>query len=170
MFSKYKRSGGKPDAAAETPEAPVKAKAQAPEPETASQGEPPVAARKPQELSAVPKADLSGGDDKEAKRRLRLDELKTEMHHRLLDNLNLSALESAKESELRAEINAITSEQLADAGFHARRSLPYRIVRFPLRLLHALATARWMRLAAYTSYACGYIWAWCTARRLGDGA
>jgi pilus assembly protein CpaF len=38
------------------------------------------------------------------------------MHHRLLDNLNLSALETAKESELRAEINAITSEQLADMG------------------------------------------------------
>jgi MinD-like ATPase involved in chromosome partitioning or flagellar assembly len=33
-------------------------------------------------------------DDKEAKRRQRLDELKTEMHHRLLDNLNLSALEN----------------------------------------------------------------------------
>jgi pilus assembly protein CpaF len=38
------------------------------------------------------------------------------MHHRLLDNLNLSALEGAKESELRAEINAITSEQLAEMG------------------------------------------------------
>jgi pilus assembly protein CpaF len=38
------------------------------------------------------------------------------MHHRLLDNLNLSALETAKESELRAEINAITSEQLAELG------------------------------------------------------
>jgi pilus assembly protein CpaF len=38
------------------------------------------------------------------------------MHHRLLDNLNLSALETAKESELRAEINAITSEQLAEMG------------------------------------------------------
>jgi pilus assembly protein CpaF len=57
-----------------------------------------------------------GGDEKEAKRRQRLDELKTDMHHRLLDNLNLSALETAKESELRAEINAITSEQLADMG------------------------------------------------------
>jgi pilus assembly protein CpaF len=58
----------------------------------------------------------AGGDEKEAKRRQRLDELKTDMHHRLLDNLNLSALETAKESELRAEINAITSEQLAEMG------------------------------------------------------
>jgi len=38
------------------------------------------------------------------------------MHHRLLDNLNLSALEGAKDTELRTEIMAITSEQLADMG------------------------------------------------------
>jgi len=54
--------------------------------------------------------------DKEAKRRARLEELKAEMHHRLLDNLNLAALETAKESELRAEITAITSEQLTEMG------------------------------------------------------
>jgi len=54
--------------------------------------------------------------DKEDKRRARLDDLKSEMHHRLLDNLNLAALETAKESELRAEITAITSEQLAEMG------------------------------------------------------
>ncbi len=33
----------------------------------------------------------------QTKHRERLDELKTEMHHRLLENLNLSALETAKE-------------------------------------------------------------------------
>jgi pilus assembly protein CpaF len=119
MFSKYRKPGAKGDAPA--PAAAAAAKAPAPEPpadETPGPAEAPKVARKPQALAAIPKADLTGGgsDEKDAKRRQRLDELKTEMHHRLLDNLNLSALESAKESELRAEINAITSEQLADLG------------------------------------------------------
>jgi pilus assembly protein CpaF len=116
MFSKYKKPGTKPEAGT-APDAAAAAKAPAPAadatPEAAAA---PIAARKAPEVAATPKADLSGGDEKEAKRRQRLDELKTEMHHRLLDNLNLSALESAKESELRAEINAITSEQLAELG------------------------------------------------------
>ena len=53
---------------------------------------------------------------KDTKRRARLDEIKTEMHSRLLDNLNLAALESAKENELRNEITSIVSEQLAEMG------------------------------------------------------
>ena len=43
------------------------------------------------------------------------------MHHRLLENLNLSALEGAKEAELKAEINAITSEELGDMGIVLNR-------------------------------------------------
>jgi pilus assembly protein CpaF len=115
MFSKYRKPDAKPDNTAAAPKPEPKTTAPADTPEAS--GEPPKATRKSQELAAVPKAQLSGGgDEKEAKRRQRLDELKTDMHHRLLDNLNLSALETAKESELRAEINAITSEQLADMG------------------------------------------------------
>jgi pilus assembly protein CpaF len=115
MFSKYRKPDAKPDNTAAAPKPEPKTAAPADTPEAS--GEPPKATRKTQELAAVPKAQLSGGgDEKEAKRRQRLDELKTDMHHRLLDNLNLSALETAKESELRAEINAITSEQLADMG------------------------------------------------------
>ncbi|MCU4655187.1 CpaF family protein [Roseibacterium sp. SDUM158016] len=116
MFSKYRKPGSKPDAAEAANAEKAEARSPRPAPEASSSQDPPAAARKPQQLAAVPKADLSGGDVKDAKRRQRLDELKTEMHHRLLDNLNLSALEGAKESELRAEINAITSEQLADMG------------------------------------------------------
>jgi pilus assembly protein CpaF len=115
MFSKYRKPDAKPDNTAEAPKPEPKAAAPADKPQAS--GEPPKATRKTQELAAVPKAQLGGdGDEKEAKRRQRLDELKTDMHHRLLDNLNLSALETAKESELRAEINAITSEQLAEMG------------------------------------------------------
>lgn len=118
MFSKYRKPGSKPDAAEPTPAAKTEARPPVSEGPDES-GDTPKAARKPQTVAAVPKADLAGtggGDEKDFKRRQRLDELKTEMHHRLLDNLNLSALETAKESELRAEINAITSEQLAELG------------------------------------------------------
>lgn len=61
-----------------------------------------------------------------------------------------------------------THESLHDQHFKARRSLPYRLARFPLRLLHALATAQFLRLAAYTAYAAGYVWAWITAKRIAS--
>jgi pilus assembly protein CpaF len=50
--------------------------------------------------------------DKENKRKERLTDLKVELHKRLLENLNLAALEHASEANLRAEISAITSEAL----------------------------------------------------------
>ena len=48
--------------------------------------------------------------DKERKRKERLGEIKLELHRELLDNLNLAALESASESDLRNEISAISAE------------------------------------------------------------
>ena len=54
--------------------------------------------------------------DKELKRKARLAEIKTELHKRLLESLNLSALEHATEADLRAEIAAITSEALNEMG------------------------------------------------------
>ena len=54
--------------------------------------------------------------DKERKRKERLGEIKLELHKRLLDNLNLAALETATESELRAEIVAIAGEALDEMG------------------------------------------------------
>ena len=50
--------------------------------------------------------------DKDRKRRDRLGDIKLELHKRLLDNLNLAALETATESSLRAEIASIASEAL----------------------------------------------------------
>jgi pilus assembly protein CpaF len=113
MFSKYKKPDAKPDNRAARR---AGTEGRRPGRSRRRAGRSAQGARKTQELAAVPKARLSANDEKEAKRRQRLDELKTDMHHRLLDNLNLSALETAKESELRAEINAITSEQLAEMG------------------------------------------------------
>ena len=113
MFSKYQKpSKPKPVGAPE----PVKAAPAANEAAAAA----PVAARKPSKADAAAPAS-AGSDGKEAKRRQRLDEIKTEMHHRLLENLNLSALEGAKETELKAEINAITSEELGDMGIVLNR-------------------------------------------------
>jgi pilus assembly protein CpaF len=50
--------------------------------------------------------------DKEKKRKERLTELKVEIHKRLLEDLNLSALESASEQQLRTEITALATEAL----------------------------------------------------------
>jgi pilus assembly protein CpaF len=73
--------------------------------------------RKATPVTEVPRTPAQAVEiDKDHKRRQRLDEIKTEMHSRLLDNLNLSALETAKEAELRAEITAIVSEQLNEMG------------------------------------------------------
>jgi pilus assembly protein CpaF len=50
--------------------------------------------------------------DKEKKRRERLMELKLEIHKRLLENLNLAALEHASEQNLKSEISSLASEAL----------------------------------------------------------
>ena len=50
--------------------------------------------------------------DKEKKRKDRLQELKVELHKRLLENLNLAALEHASEASLKQEIAAIGGEAL----------------------------------------------------------
>lgn len=55
--------------------------------------------------------------DKELKRKERISDIKVEMHKRLLEDLNLAALEQAPEKELRAEISAITAEALTDLGW-----------------------------------------------------
>jgi pilus assembly protein CpaF len=50
--------------------------------------------------------------EKEKKRKERLMELKVELHKRLLDNLNLAAIEHATEASLKQEIAAISAEAL----------------------------------------------------------
>jgi pilus assembly protein CpaF len=63
------------------------------------------AARPPAEVAAL---------DKEKKRKDRMGHLKQELHKRLLESLNLAALEQASEVELKAEIAAIASEALEE--------------------------------------------------------
>lgn len=47
-------------------------------------------------------------------RKQRINRIKSDMHKRLLENLNLAALEKASEAEVRAEISAITAEALSE--------------------------------------------------------
>ena len=54
--------------------------------------------------------------EKEKKRKDRLMDLKVELHKRLLENLNLAALEKASEASLKVEIAAIASEALDEMG------------------------------------------------------
>jgi len=60
-------------------------------------------------------------DEKERKRKERLAEIKVELHKRLLDNLNLAALDGANEKDLRNEIMAITAEALEELGIVLNR-------------------------------------------------
>ena len=55
--------------------------------------------------------------DKDRRRKQRILELKSELHTKLLDNLNLAVVDSASEAELRGEIGAITAEALGEINF-----------------------------------------------------
>lgn len=55
-------------------------------------------------------------DPKEEKRKQRLLDIRMELHKRLLETLNLSALEKATEEDLKREVAAISREGLRDMG------------------------------------------------------
>ena len=99
MFSKYKKSG------------PASPEAEA----TGSTAKP---AGNVTKMTPAPRAKPAQPtpQDKEKKRKERLAEIKLDLHKALLDNLNLAALETATEQDLRAEINAIASESLEEMG------------------------------------------------------
>jgi len=107
MFSKYKKTDApKPGEDA---------------PKLAAVPDTPVEAAKTLMKARPVKAAEAAPMDREKKRKERLSEIKLEMHKSLLDNLNLAALETASEAELRQEINAITSESLEEMGIVLNR-------------------------------------------------
>jgi GT2 family glycosyltransferase len=61
---------------------------------------------------------------------------------------------SAFAQRFRPDMIYETSEHITE--FTPKRSLAYRAARFPLRLLWALVTFKWLRLVAYTCYGVGY--------------
>lgn len=57
-----------------------------------------------------------------------------------------------------------TNERLGDEGFQPKTRFAWRLVRYPGRLVWALAHGHTMRFAAYLVYAAGYVWGALTAR------
>ena len=105
MFSRYKKptaGGNKPDLKA------VPSPKQAPKAKSLRK--------------ALPvKADDGGASEKEKKRKDKLGEIKLSLHKELLDSLNLSALDSATETDLRNEISNIMTEVLSEKGIVLNR-------------------------------------------------
>jgi pilus assembly protein CpaF len=73
--------------------------------------------RKPAQKAAAAPAPK----DKERKRKERLAEIKLDLHRALLDNLNLAAIDSASEADLRAEISSIAAEVLEEKSIVLNR-------------------------------------------------
>jgi pilus assembly protein CpaF len=112
MFSRYKKTGvpAKGDETRPVPETPA-------QPAAAEGGSAPRATRRAQGGGGGRGAPAQPAPvDKEKRRKERLAEVKMELHKALLDNLNLSALDSASEKELREEIAAIAAESLEEMG------------------------------------------------------
>lgn len=111
MFSRYKKTAPSkrtPEEKASAPDQPRTEPVQAASVRTLRKPSP--------KTSAAPKP-----ADKERKRKERLAEIKLELHRSLLDNLNLAALDSASEADLRAEISAIASEVLEERNIVLNR-------------------------------------------------
>jgi len=109
MFNRFRKSGG-PEPARPAPVTAATATAAAPRVAAT-----PVAVTRPRAAPAAPVHPAQAvAADKEKKRKDKLAELRLELHKRLLENLNLAALEHATEAELRAEIAAIASEALEE--------------------------------------------------------
>ncbi|MEC3862006.1 CpaF family protein [Mesobacterium sp. TK19101] len=115
MFSRYQKSKGPVDSPKKAGSvAAIAAElAEAPKPKMARKAPP-----KPKDdpIAAEPKR-----GDREQKRKDKINELKLELHRALLENLNLSALEQASESDLRREIAEITTETLETKGVTLNR-------------------------------------------------
>jgi pilus assembly protein CpaF len=109
MFSRYKKandaSGRPAPTAAVSSTQPAIARASSPEKRPMAQMRPTPATQNRPAAEVV-------ASDKEQKRKDRLMELKVELHKRLLENLNLAALENASEANLKGEIASIVSEAL----------------------------------------------------------
>ncbi len=112
MFSKYKKTG------AGASNSPGGVKAVKPALVPVPSGEAP---RKSLMKAMPTRAAEVSPMDKDKKRKDRLGEIKLELHKSLLDKLNLAALDTATEADLRAEINAIAAESLEEMGIVLNR-------------------------------------------------
>ncbi len=115
MFSRYNKAKG-----AQSPNKPRQhtPAAQPPVATTPQNSATPKAAL-PQKRSMTPATPKPV--DKDKKRKERLGDIKLELHRVLLDNLNLAALDQVSETELRDEIQAVSSEHLSERGIILNR-------------------------------------------------
>ncbi len=118
MFSKYKKPNSPKDGAANSGGISTNSKVNL-APVVAAQ--PDDARQSLMKTMPTKRGAESGPVDKDKRRKERLGEIKLELHKALLDNLNLAALDTASEQELRTEINAIAKETLEEMGIVLNR-------------------------------------------------
>jgi pilus assembly protein CpaF len=99
VFSRFSKTSTPPRAGAPAPA------------NTAAVEKPGMAGKGPAQVSQKAAAEAVVAD-REKKRKERLTELKVTIHRRLLEDLNLSAIESATEQSLKSEIASLASEAL----------------------------------------------------------
>ncbi len=113
MFSRFRKD--QPDPTPQPPRAAPAEKAEAPPAaRPAANGGQATGEKAARRAAPAPKPAAPAPEDKERRRRQRILEVKSELHTRLLDNLNLAVVDSASEAELRSEIAAIAAEALSD--------------------------------------------------------
>ena len=117
MFSKYKKSDAK-NAVKAAQAVPVPA-APASAPSAHAPDSPPK--RTTVQRRDIPRAAQANPQDKDRKRKERISDIKVSMHQRLLEDLNLAALENAPEKELKQEISDISTEFLNEQGMVLNR-------------------------------------------------
>ncbi len=78
---------------------------------------------------ASARAESSGAVDADAKRRRRLLNLRVDLHRKLLEVLNLSAIEKVSEADLKAEIADIAREELSNSDLVLSRAEFEQLVR-----------------------------------------
>ena len=114
MFSKYKKAAATAPGASAPKAAPTAKVTQMPA--TTVKPDPTRVSRR-STIAAATVAPV----EKERKRKERMGEIKLELHRALLDSLNLAALETASEQDLRHEISAIAAEFLQERSIVLNR-------------------------------------------------
>ncbi len=106
MFARYRKDNTSKPVTISADPAQIKAEAAA-----AAKAQAAGAGARPDARPMAAKAVAANSVDQ---RKQRINRIKSDMHKRLLENLNLAALEKASEAEVRAEISAITAEALSE--------------------------------------------------------
>ena len=105
MFKRYSKSSSNKNASDQNAQKPAEAKASIPKPLEA------IPAMAPKVTPVETEEQV-----KDQKRKDRLIDVRMQMHKRLLETLNLAAIDKASEADLRREIAAVTVDGLQEIG------------------------------------------------------